>query len=171
MKAIDTIRQALHQADQGIRAMEDMKEDPLRRPFPGGNHPMWILGHLTVTEGRLHKVLWGESNPVEHWKPMFDWGTEPKSELSAYPPFNEVLQTYRRLRAKTLAFLDEVGDEGLDRPTKHPIPGLEKSFDTVGKALTTIAFHQCFHDGQASVARRASGKQPVFQPTEELRRF
>jgi hypothetical protein len=34
-----------------------------------------------------------------------------------------------------------------------------------------IACHQCFHTGEAAVARRASGMQPAFVPSQELREF
>src|SRR5262245_51813399 len=132
---------------------------------------MWIAGHLTVVEGRLHKILHGIPNPVEHWKPLFDWASEPKTDLAAYPPFEEVLQTYRRLREGTYAFLDEIGEEGLDRPTKRPIPGFGAAFETVGPAILVIACHQVGHLGAATVARRASGKQPTFGPSEEQRAF
>ena len=172
MKAIDAIRMALQFGDRGLKALEDMAADPLVRPGPwGGNHAMWIAGHITVIEGRLQKILRGVPNPVEHWKPLFDWDTKPKTDLSAYPPFEEVLQTYHRLREQTYAFLDEVGEDGLDRPTKRPIPGFGPAFETVGPALMVIACHQCGHLGGATVARRASGKQPTFVPSEEQRAF
>lgn len=132
---------------------------------------MWIAGHITVIEGRLQKVLHGTPNPVEHWKPLFDWGSEPRTDASAYPPFEEVLQTYRQLREQTYAFLDAGGDDGLDRPTKLPIPGFGAAFETVGPAIMVIACHQVGHLGGATVARRASGKQPAFVPSEELRAF
>src|SRR5882757_4678216 len=129
MKTIDAIRMALGFGDRGMKIFEDMKADPMVQPGPwGGNHAMWIAGHITVIEGRLHKVLLGIPNPVEHWKPLFDWGSEPKTDIAAYPPFEEVLQTYRRLRERTLAFLDEVGEDGLDGPTKFPIPGFGAAF-------------------------------------------
>jgi len=172
MKAIEAIRTTLGFADQGVRFLETMKDAPLVQPGPfGGNHAMWIVGHLTIAEGRLHKILFGSPNPVEHWKFLFDWGSEPKTDPSAYPRFEEVLQTYRRLREKTVAFLDEIGDQGLDQPTKMPPPGLEAPFATVGKAVMTIAMHQTFHNGEAAVARRASGQQPIFIPSKELREF
>jgi hypothetical protein len=173
MKAIDAIRMALAFGDRGMRALEDMKDAPLTRPGEfGGNHPMWVAGHLAVVEGRLQKILHGTPNPVEHWKPLFDWGSEPSDDLAAYPPFEEVLGTYRSLRAKTLAFLDEIGDEGLDRPPAvQPPPPLGSAFETVGMGLMTIAGHQCFHTGEAAVARRASGKSPAFVPTPELIAF
>ena len=81
---------------------------------------MWVLGHTTVVEGRLHKSLFGTPNPVEHWKPLFDAGSQPVDDPAAYPPFEEVLRKYRELRAKTLAYLDEISDEDLDRPVKNP---------------------------------------------------
>lgn len=172
MKAIETIRYALNFSNQGVQFLESMKDAPLFQPGPfGGNHAMWIAGHLAVVEGRLHKMLLGIANPVEHWKPLFDWGSEPQTNLSAYPPFEEVLQTLRQLRARTMAFLDEVGDAGLDQPTKSQPPGLESAFATVGNAILTIALHQVFHNGEATVSRRASGKQPVFVPTQALRDF
>jgi hypothetical protein len=172
MKAVDGVRIALGFADQGVRVLETMKAEPLVRPGPfGGNHAMWILGHVTVAEGRLHKILFGSPNPVEHWKPLFDWGSEPQADASAYPSFDEVLQTYRSLRTKTLAFLDELTDADLDRPTKLAPPGLEAPFATVGQALMTIAMHQTFHNGEAAVARRASGQRPLFVPSKELRDF
>ena len=173
MKAIDAIRTVLQFGDRAMKALEDMKAGPLVQPGPwGGNHAMWTAGHLTVVEGRLHKILRGTPNPVEHWKPLFDWSSEPKTDLAAYPPFEEVLQTYRRLREQTLSFLDEIGEDGLDRPAKvPPPPPLSAAFQTVGSAILTIACHQCFHTGEAAVARRASGKQPAFVPSEELRAF
>src|SRR4029079_14568825 len=173
LKAIDAIRMVLQFGDRGLRALEDMKADPFVQPGPwGGNHAMWVAGHLTVVEGRLHKILRGTPNPVEHWKPLFDWASEPKIDKAAYPPFEEVLQTFRRLREGTFAFLEEVGEEGRDCPTKVPVPPpLTAAFQTVGSAILTIACHQCFHMGEAAVARRASGKLPAFVPTEELRAF
>jgi hypothetical protein len=172
MKAIDAIRMALQFGERGMGLFEDLAADPLVQPGPwGGNHAMWIAGHITVIEGRLQKVLRGIPNPVEHWKPLFDWGSEPKTDSSAYPPFEEVLQTYRRLRQETLAFLDEVGEDGLDRPTKLPIPGFGAAFETVGPAIMVIACHQIGHIGGATVTRRASGKQPAFVPSEEQRAF
>ena len=168
---MQAIQIALKFSDGGMKLLDEMKADPLVRPGPwGGNHAMWIAGHLAVIEGRLHKMLYGTPNPVEHWKPLFDWGSEPRDDPSAYPPYEEVMQTFRRLRAGTLAFLDEVGEEGLDRPTKHQPPGFS-GFETVGSAMMIVGCHACGHFGGVTVVRRASGRQPVFVPTKELQAF
>lgn len=171
MKAIDSIRMALSFSDMGIKMLEEMKDAPLLRPGPwGGNHAMWIAGHLTVVEGRLQQMLHGGPNPVAHWKPLFDWGSEATDDASAYPSFEEVMATFKRLRAETHAFLDKVGEEGLDLPTKSKPPGFT-GFDTVGPTILIIACHACGHMGAMTVNRMASGKKRAFVPSEALRAY
>ena len=171
MKAIDAIRIALKFSDMGMKYLESMSDAPLLRPGPwGGNHAMWIAGHLTVVEGRLHQMLNGTANPVAKWKPLFDWGSEPVDDPAAYPPFDEVMNTFKELRKQTHAFLDEVGEAGLDRPTKSQPPGFT-GFDTVGKAILIIAVHATGHLGGLNVVRNAAGKQRLFVPSEELRAY
>lgn len=171
MKAIDAIRIALKFSDMGMTHLSSMKDAPLLRPGPwGGNHAMWIAGHLTVIEGRLHQMLRGGPNPVHRWKPLFDWGSEPVDDPAAYPPFEEVLETFRRLRQQTHTFLDEVGEEGLDQPTKCQPPGFS-GFETAGAAIQIIACHAIGHMGGLTVVRAAAGKERLFVPSKELREF
>jgi hypothetical protein len=171
MKAIDAIRIVLKFSDMGMKHLGSMSDAPLLRPGPwGGNHAMWIAGHLTVVEGRLQQMLHGTPNPVAKWKPLFDWGSEPVDDPAAYPPFDEVLQKFKELRGQTHAFLDEVGDEGLDQPTKSQPPGFT-GFETAGAAIIIIAGHACGHLGGLTVVRAAAGKQRLFVPSKELRAF
>jgi hypothetical protein len=171
MKALDAIRTVLKFSDMGMKYLGEMSDQPLLRPGPwGGNHAMWIAGHLTVVEGRLHQMLHGTPNPVHHWKPLFDWGSEPTDDPADYPPFDEVMEKFKELRAQTHEFLDEVGEEGLDQPTKCQPPGFS-GFETAGKAIIIIAGHACGHLGGLNVVRAASGKQRLFNPSEELRAF
>jgi len=166
-----TIQTALKFGDQFAGALADMKDAPFTRPGGwGGNHPMWLAGHLAVVEGRMHKMLFDTANPLEHWKPMFDWGTTPCDDATKYPPFDEVLATFQSLRAKTYAYLESLDEAGLDQPIPVPAPGLG-IFDTVGNTMLIIAVHQCLHAGEAAVTRRAAGKQPFFTPSEALRAF
>jgi hypothetical protein len=171
MNAIDAIRITLKFSDMSIKHLSEMSDAPLLRPGPwGGNHAMWIAGHLTVVEGRLQQMLHGTPNPVRHWKPLFDWGSELVDDPAAYPPFDEVVRKFKELREQTHAFLNEVGEEGLDRPTKCQPPGF-KGFETVGAAIQIIAGHAIGHMGGLTVVRAASGKQRLFVPSEELRDF
>lgn len=171
MQAITAIRIALKFSDMGMKHLESMSEAPLLRPGPwGGNHAMWIAGHLTVVEGRLHQMIHGTANPVHHWKPLFDWGSEPVDDPAAYPPYNEVLQKFKELRQQTHAFLDQFGEQGLDQPTKSQPPGFT-GFETVGQAMIIIACHATGHLGGLTVNRAAAGKQKLFVPSDQLRAY
>jgi hypothetical protein len=163
MKRIDLIKFALQMSDQyTARLVEDMRNAPLTRP--GGdaksgsaNHPLWTMGHLTVVEGQVPVVLLGEDHPVAEWVPLFNMGTQPKSDASAYPAFDDVVKKYRELRSNTLRILDQLGESGLDRAPKKVPPGFEKEMQTNGQTLLVIALHNMNHCGQISDARRAAG--------------
>ncbi|MDG3002221.1 DinB family protein [Paludisphaera mucosa] len=164
MRAIDQIRWALRTTDESTgRLVEDMRQTPLTSPTSrGGNHPMWVLGHLAVIEGMIPHTVFGEPNPVQHWWPIFGTGSTPTDDAAAYPPFDEVLATYRGLRAKNLARLEEIGEAGLDAAPKVVPPGFEERMRTVGRTFLLIALHQMFHLGQLADARRAVGKEPFM---------
>jgi uncharacterized damage-inducible protein DinB len=166
MKATDLIRKAMAFSDQAVfKLIDDMRDAPLTQPTSrGGNHPLWVLGHITLVEGNIPKVLFGDPNPVEKWAPLFAPGSEPKTDASAYPSFDELLGAYRDLRAKNLQILEQLGEAGLDRPTKNPPRGLEEMLKTAGDMFMLVAMHQMNHRGQVADARRAIGRQPIFTP-------
>src|SRR5438045_2892019 len=152
MKAIDVIRSAMQTCERStMQLIEDMRDAHLTQPTPrGGNHPLWVLGHITFVEGNIPRVLFGEPNAVAHWAPLFAPGTQPAGDAAAYPPFAEVLRTYRDLRARNLKILEELGEAGLDRPTKAPPRGMQHILGTVGETFLTIAMHQMNHRGQVA---------------------
>jgi hypothetical protein len=162
MKAIDLIRWALQTADESTtRLVEDMRDQPLTRPTSrGGNHALWVLGHLAVIEGMIPHTVFGEPHPVRHWWPLFGTGSEPSDDAGAYPPFDEVLTTYRDLRAKNLVRLEEIGEAGLEQAPKVIPPGFEDRMKTIGRTFHLIALHQMQHLGQVADARRAAGREP-----------
>ena len=169
MRAIELIRWAMQLSDEGTaRLVEQMRHAPLTQPTPGaqggGNHPLWILGHLAVLEGAIPSIILGAEagpHPVEHWRPLFGTGTRPRPDAGAYPPFDELLSTLRRLRARNLALLDELGEEGLDRVPRAVPPGFEDVMKTAGHTLLLISLHQMVHYGQIADARRVAGLSPL----------
>src|SRR5437763_16229502 len=109
MNALAAIRIALKFSDMSMKHLGEMSDAPLVRPGPwGGNHAMWIAGHLTVVEGRLQQMLHGTPNPVHQWKPLFDWRSEPTDDPADYPPFDDVGQKVRELAGQTHAVLADV---------------------------------------------------------------
>lgn len=164
MKRIDLIRWALTMTDEATdRLVADVRSAPLTQPTSrGGNHAMWIIGHLAYIEGTIGQTFFGEPNPVEHWAPLFAPGSEPKTDPAEYPPFEEVLKSYRALRAKNLKLLDELGEAGLDRAPKNVPPGFEAHMQTFGQTYLLIALHNMVHYGQIADVRRAAGIKPLM---------
>ena len=168
MKATDIIRWAMQSTDEGIaNLVADMHDAPLTPSTPGaaggdGNHPLWVLGHLAFIEAAVPAILFGEPHSLEHWAPLFGTGSKPSPDPAKYPPFDEVLRTFRQLRARNVKLLDEVGEAGLDRVPKSPPPGFEEAMRTFGHTFLLIALHQMVHYGQIADARRVAGRKPLF---------
>ena len=166
MNSMNIVRDTLDRCDRAtLGLLEDMKDAPLTQPTSkGGNHPHWVLGHLTFVEGRIPQMILGEKNEVEHLAPHFEPGSQPKNDAAGYPPYEELLGTYRRLRQRNLEILEGLGEVGLDKPLKAVPQGMQKFLRTAGDAFLTIAIHQMNHRGQVADARRVLGRQPVFTP-------
>ncbi|HEX8523777.1 MAG TPA: DinB family protein, partial [Tepidisphaeraceae bacterium] len=145
--------------------LEDLKDAPLTPPTPrGGNHPLWVLGHITFVEAGIPRVLFGEPHPLADWGHLFAPGTEPKPEAAAYPSFDELLKAFRTARARNMQILDQLGEAGLDQPTQKPLQGLEQMMRTAGDTFLILAMHHMHHRGQLADVRRALGRKPLFTP-------
>lgn len=169
MQSAELLRIALKMTDEATASLvKDMRTAPLTQPISrdgrtSGNHPLWILGHLAYIEGTIPRILFGaaaEANPLEHWAPLFAPGTEPSPDPAMYPSFDEVLGACRARREHTLRLLDELGDAGLERPTKAPPAGFEEVMRTIAHTLLVISLHQMVHYGQIADARRVAGRKP-----------
>ena len=167
MQVSELIRMANQMAHQfTAMALEDMQDAPMTRPTDrGGNHPLWIAGHLAFGEGLVQQVVRGVPNPVEHWAPLFKFGTQPTDDPSHYPAFGEVMAEFHELYEANMRLLDELGEEGLDRPIENPPPGFEDFFKTPAHVLFINALHTMNHRGQVADARRAAGRSPMFEPS------
>jgi hypothetical protein len=143
--------------------IEDMKDQPFTFPTPkGGNHPLWVLGHLAHSEGEvIHKIMLGRPNPVAHWKNLFGIGSEVLAEPSRYPPFDEVKEAFQNLRAETLKVLETLSDADLDQPSKSCPPEFKEFLTNYGKCFLIVILNTMNHRGQVADARRAIGRKPL----------
>jgi hypothetical protein len=164
MKALDLIHWALSMTDGAMnRLVSDMRDRPMTQPTSaGGNHPVWVLGHIAFIEGSVRHILNGEPNPVEHWGKLFAPGSQPSTDPGVYPSFDELLKTCRDLRAANLRQLQATGEAGLDAKPKNIPPGFEDVMASVGRTYVTIALHQMVHYGEICDARRAAGLKPLL---------
>src|SRR5947208_3119007 len=108
-----------------LKLIDDMSDQPLTFPTPkGGNHPLWVLGHLAWTEGQLLQAMSGRPNPLAHWRELVGPGTEPADSAARYPSFEAARKAFEDLRTETTTLLDTLTDADLDRPCKACPPEL-----------------------------------------------
>ena len=164
MKAKDLIQWAMAFTDEGTRRLvAPMREIPLTQPTSrGGNHPLWVMGHLAYIEGSVPQVLFGEPNPVDHWESLFAPGSVPQTDPAVYPSFDEVHRTYHELRTNNLRRLAELTEEELDQPPKQIPPGFEEAMGSIGRTYLVITLHQMAHYGQITDSRRVAGIPPLM---------
>ena len=163
MQATDFIKLALNNSyGWTMGLMHDMKETPLVSPTPnGGNHPLWVLGHLTYSESNLLDCLiLGKENRFPEWEKIFWMGTTPTTNPDDYPTFDEVATKFDEVRASTLAHLETLSDADLEAKSHAPEEWGE-GFSTVAGCFSAMILHAQFHAGQVADARRAAGK-PVL---------
>jgi hypothetical protein len=164
MKTVDFIRMGLEgSAKAALVGIDDMKDAPLTFPTPkGGNHPLWVLGHITFVEGQLvQHIMLGKPNPVAQWGELFGMKSEPTADASKYPKLEEIREKFLELRGETMKLLGTLNDEGLDQRCKACPPGMEEFIGTYGQCFLIIIFNTMTHRGQVCDARRAAGRKPL----------
>ena len=99
MKSTAYVRMGLEfSARTTLELIEDMKDAPLTFPTSkGGNHPLWVLGHLTLSEaGIIQEIMLGRPNPLAHWKELLTWGLSPSRRRPVTPRSTESRKRSRR---------------------------------------------------------------------------
>jgi uncharacterized damage-inducible protein DinB len=160
MQTKDAIKFALTVSNGAVLSViDEMSGAATTFPTPnGGCHPLWVLGHLTLVEGSIPAILYGDKNPVAEWQQYFGENSEAVADAKAYPPFAEVREKYRQLREQNLKLLESLSEADLNKPTKAPPKGREREFATYGQSFLVLALHQTMHRGNVTDARRAAGR-------------
>ena len=163
MKTTDYIRMALENGKGWTMGLiNDMKDAPLTQPTPnGGNHPLWVLGHIVRAESDLlDGFILGQPNRFPELE-CFAMGTHPSTDASDYPSMDELLVKFEEIRSATLAHLETLSENDLDAKSHAP-EEYGPLFGTVGACFAAMGTHMAFHTGQVADARRAAGREPLM---------
>lgn len=163
MKTTDYIKKQLENGKRwALGLIIDMKDAPLTQPTSkGGNHPLWVLGHLVSAESDLlDGFILGKPNRFPELK-SFAMGSEPTTNTDDYPSMDELLAKFEEIRSATLAHLDTLSEDDLDAKSHAP-EEFGDSFGTVGACYAAMSSHMAFHSGQVADARRAAGRPPLM---------
>lgn len=142
---------------------EDLADAPFTDPTGSqGNHPTWILGHMTFSKAGLLAMISGQESPVADWKERFSGGTQPRYEASFYPAYDTILQAYRDTHQQALSLLQQLGDERLDAKPLFVWEAIadDPDFQTNARLFLFIAMHEMSHRGQLADARKVLSRKP-----------
>jgi hypothetical protein len=163
MDAKEAIRSAMHMGlfvlDKYVADMSDA--DLLRRPAPGCNHLAWQLGHLISSEAGLIKSAC-PAHDVElpaGFREAHSKENTASDDPAHFRSKQEYLDLYKKVRARSLAALEEISDEGLAAPGPEQFRAV---FPRVLDLFNLVATHPLMHAGQFVVVRRQLGKPVVI---------
>jgi uncharacterized damage-inducible protein DinB len=124
-----------------------------------GNHALWVMGHMAVTDDFFLHLFSGQPRRLERWDGLFAGGSEPKDSLDAYPPRSEIEAAFREAHARVKAWARSASEAELDtRLTGDMV----KFAPTVRAALVSMGAHEFFHAGQVAACRSSLGLARVM---------
>lgn len=166
MKATELLRGQMERTKEMTTVLlRDMQDAPLTAPTPsGGNHPLWVAGHVANSEARItSELMLGKPSPMAEWAELFRPGSMPSYDPSYYPiAIPDLLAKWDEIRVGTLEILAGLSDEDLDKAVAHCPPERVALLGTYARCFSLIAMHPLNHRGQVADARRALGRKPLF---------
>lgn len=130
------------------------------QPGPGVQHPLWLCGHLAVSQNVLiHVRCLGQPLIDDAFATHFPIGA-PVRSLSehAYPEPEAVLAVMEDVHRQTLAAVRAMSDETLAEPASGKDGQPHPHYRDKRGAVTHCFRHEAFHAGQLALLRRMTGK-------------
>lgn len=134
-------------------------EDFYALPYPGMNHPAWIIGHLAIAaDGYTH---YGGAKPqLAEWVDRFGRGTEAVADPKLYPGKDELVSAWHAANDRLITAVSTAEPSVFAEPTQGP---LAEALPTVGEFLSFLMTgHTSMHLGQLSTWRRVQGQPRLF---------
>ena len=129
-------------------------------PCSGGNHAAWVMGHIAVSEDFFHSTIAGVPSIFpESWGKLFGINSECVADAKAYPSKAELVDALEKSRAAFVGWVSGLEEAGLRRELPE---NLRQFGPDVAGLIAKMGFHEGFHTGQLSVARRAQGFARLF---------
>jgi len=128
--------------------------------MPGGvTHVAWQVGHLAMADYRLllERIRGAREEDEQlisqEFLTHFGKGSTPQEDASRYPPPEEIVEVFRRVRAASQEELRNLADEELD----NPVLKAHRLFQTKLGSLQWAADHELVHAGQIGLLKRQLG--------------
>jgi len=142
--------------------LEDLSDDDLFiRPTENANHIAWQLGHLITAEnGMINQVCSGSMPALpEGFAEQYSQETSGSDDREKFHTKADYLRLMAEQRAASLAALEQVSDEDLEKPAPEE---MREYVPTVGATFALLATHALMHSGQWVIVRRKLGRGRMF---------
>jgi hypothetical protein len=140
----------------------DMTDEELMiRPADSANHIAWQLGHLISSENQMIEASVPGSMPAlpDGFADNHSKETSTSDDASKFLSKDEYMKVYEQQREATLAALQNLGPDDLDKEAPEQF---RQFLPTVGAVFGLQSGHQLMHAGQFTVVRRKLGKPVLF---------
>lgn len=147
--------------DWTLRLLADLHgDDWVFQPAPGLAHPLWICGHLAVSQHVLIHVRCLDRPLLdESFASNYPIGGPIRSTAEhGYPDSEHVLRVMADVHAATLAAVRGMSDELLSEPAYGQGGAPHPHYKDKLGAVAHCARHEAFHAGQLALIRRLRGK-------------
>lgn len=142
--------------------LEDLSdEEMMHRPAEGANHIKWQLGHLIASEHNLVNSVCPDAMPAlpDGFAEKYTKETAGVDDAGAFDSKADLLKVYEQQRAGTLAALDKLSDDDLDKASPE---WMQQFAPNVAAVFEMQGSHYLMHAGQWAVIRRQLGRPPLF---------
>ncbi len=147
--------------DWTLRLLADLRGDDWAfQPAPGLAHPLWIVGHLAVSQDVLvHQRCLGRGILGADFAAHFPIGAAiPVVGVHAFPDVDEVLRVLAETQVRTLEAVRGMSDALLAEPAYGKDGAPHPHYRDKRGAVSHCARHEAFHAGQLAMLRRLLGK-------------
>lgn len=127
---------------KSIQGLTD--QEWMRSPEAGGNHLLWIVGHMVKTRAAMLNMLgqtWDEP-----WFALVGRGSKA-GDGAGMPSPAEVSRAFAESATRLTSALEEAKEDKLKAPGPEKIPSAD---GTLAGTIVFLAFHDAYHLGQVA---------------------
>lgn len=140
-----------------------LSDDDLNKEImPGGNHGIWLLGHLIVCEDDLSEYVGKGVMLFPEYQELFTQGSILQP-VANYPTASVLRESWSAVCSKNNALYQTLTDNELKDPHNKIESSMEDDFfKTKEGCLRNWILHQMHHTGQLAVLRVSCGKDRLI---------
>jgi len=162
MNGIEVLKMSMGMSTKMMLGLaEDLMNQSMVRACNGGNHALWIVGHMAHSDDHLFQVMYGGKNQMDQWDGLFKAGTLPSDDPTVYPDYEKIIEQFKQQRGRLVDKLDTLTDPDLNLAAAAPPEGMEEFFGSIGSCMLIASIHAWHHRGQLADIRKVLGRAPM----------